>query len=95
MNFPKVLETKGNPFLHMKLERTHRSFPKFPESLYRKSQNIYVNILPDRYLTCRSSGTIFSDPQGNKAHRSVQILKESSAWELKMFTFLDAAKIKV
>ena len=26
------------------------------------------------------SGTIFTDPQGKKAHRSVQILKESSTW---------------
>ena len=35
-------------------------------------------------LSLRSSGTIFTEPQVKKAHRSVQILKESSTWELKV-----------
>ena len=39
-----------------------------------------VKILTDLQLSLRSSGTIFTDPQGKLAHRSVQILKESSTW---------------
>ena len=39
-----------------------------------------VKILADLQLSLRSSGTIFTDPQGKKGHRSVQILKESSIW---------------
>ena len=37
-----------------------------------------VKILTDLQLSLRSSGTIFTDPQGKKAQRYVQILKESS-----------------
>ena len=31
-------------------------------------------------MSLRSSGTIFTDPQGKSAHRSVQIVKNSSTW---------------
>ena len=37
----------------------------------------FVNFATLANLNC---GTIFTDPQGKKAHRSVQILKESSTW---------------
>ena len=41
-----------------------------------------LKILADLQLSLGSSGTIFTDPQGKKAHRSVQILKESSTWDI-------------
>ena len=34
----------------------------------------------DLQLSLRSSGTIFTDPQGKLAHRSLQILKDSATW---------------
>ena len=39
-------------------------------------------------LSLRSSGTMFTDPQGKLAHRSVQILKENMCYKL----FLDMAR---
>ena len=39
-----------------------------------------LKILADLQLSLRSSGTIFTDRQGKRAHRSVQILKENSTW---------------
>ena len=48
-----------------------------PENLWTS-----VKILADLQLSLRSSGTIFTDPQGKLAHRSLQILKESSTWEM-------------
>ena len=41
-----------------------------------------VKILADLQLSLRSSGTIFTDAQGKLAHRYLQILKESSTWDL-------------
>ena len=51
----------------------------FLRNLYRKSLNICKD--PCRSaVVLRSSGTIFTDPQGKLAHKSVQILKERSTW---------------
>ena len=47
-----------------------------------------MNILANLQLSLRNNGLIFTDPQGKKAHRSAQILKESSTWatvELNIF----------
>ena len=48
------------------------------------SENL-VKILADLHLSCRISATIFTDAQRNKAHRSVQILRESSTWVIGAF----------
>ena len=48
-----------------------------PEKIPKKSVKIHAYL----HFSCRSSGTIFTDPQGNEAHKSVQILNESSTWE--------------
>ena len=44
-----------------------------------------LKILADLQLSLRSSGTIFTDPEGKKAHSSVQILKESSTWAVSVW----------
>ena len=41
-----------------------------------------VNIIVDLQVSLRNTGTIFTDPQRKLAHRSVQMLKESSTWVL-------------
>ena len=50
-------------------------------------------------MSLRSSGTIFTDPQGKWAHRFLQILKESSTWaglsqEMDSFTNIMQTQIK-
>ena len=54
----------------------------FLKNLYRKYSKICKDPGRSAELSLRSSGTIFIDPQGKLAHRSVQILKESSTWDL-------------
>ena len=67
-----------------------RSWNNFPEKFVQK-------ILADLQLSLRSSGTIFTDPQGKLAHRSVQILKESSTWVLSIrrFTYNNSPYVTV
>ena len=43
------------------------------EAHQKNSQNLYRKFA-DLHMSCRSSGTIFGDPQGDKALRSLHIL---------------------
>ena len=63
-------------------QKWNTSFPRSSGKICTENLRASVKILAVLQLSLRSSGTIFTDPLGNKACRSVQILKESPTWDM-------------